>query len=152
MSNSLIETSDIFSIFHDGTPENWTMKNNNLTVRVSCLYLAEQFSPKFEYFHLKIEDIIVFKFVPWILESDSIEITDLREINKCDFEISSAKIENNLVKIVCHEHSGLFDSPGGDFILNSKSISVFDEEGQSIRLDKLKQISKEYWNRFRNKS
>jgi len=152
MKNSLIEICDVFSIFHDGTPEDWTLENNNLNLKVSCLYLAEKFSSKYEYFYIKITGIMEFKYVPWVLENDSIEITDLIEINKCDFEINSAKIENNLVKVICHEHSGIFDSPGGDFILNSKTISVFDEEGQSIHLDKLKQISKEYWNRFASKS
>jgi hypothetical protein len=148
MTNNSKDISDVFSIFHDGTPENWFLKNNNLSLRISCLYLAAKVSPNYEYFHINIEGITIFKYLPWCLDNTPIEITDLNELNKCDFEISSANLEGSLVKIICHEYSQLYDSPGGDFIVKGGKARITDEEGKPITLGELKQISKDYWNGF----
>lgn len=135
-----------FSVFHDGTPGEWSFNNHVLSLRVSCAYIAELISPGFEFFYVELAGTRTFEFVPWVLdEKDKVSITDLSEIAKGDFEINDAEVIGNHVEVNCNECSGRFGSPGGNFKIAAEQITIRSEDLRTITLTDLELLIKTRW-------
>ena len=149
---NLQEISDVFSVFHDGTPQDWKIKDGNLTLRISCLYLAELVSAEFEFFNLEVLNIKNFEYKPWEpFDINHSQLTTEEQLNKCDFEIITSKLREDRIEIICHEHSDFFGTPGGDILLSASGVTISAEDRRNITRKELLDISTAYWDKFGKK-
>lgn len=71
-------------------------------------------------------------------------IDNIESINKFNLEISKAKIENEYIKVACWSHD---EGIGGDLIISTEQILIFDENMQKVTVERLGQICDLYWNK-----
>jgi len=146
MSAALKNIAAIFSIFHDGTPEQWKWSENQLHLSVHCPYLAKMVDKDFNYFFLVLLDVDSFHVVPWVEQGEETKkVYDLAEINVYDFEISHANYSVDKVEVICHEHSEVLNSSGASIYLSAQSYLIKTEDGQAISLDELDELHMKYW-------
>lgn len=154
LNNSLEDIRDIFSALHDGGIVSWKKAGSSLTLKVDCEYLAERIDNTFQSFTIKLHDVQKLEFEPWLGEENlqQANFTNIDEIFQGELMLSSASIENDYVKIYCVQRYGKFGYSGGELFLNGKAIALFDHAGQSLSLDQLCDISKEYWEDWSNRA
>jgi hypothetical protein len=140
---------DLFSILHDGTILNWKGNKKSLTLEVGCEYLAERIDPSFEVFFIELTDILRLALVPWMKnELEQEYFIELGDIFRARLNISFAEIENEFVKVSCSLSDNSFDYCGGPLYIYCKGIKVYNQDKIELTIDKLSQISKEYWDEF----
>ncbi|MCB9222753.1 MAG: hypothetical protein H6582_01145 [Crocinitomicaceae bacterium] len=149
---SLKDISNVFSIFHDGGPEEWKIHNGNLSIKMYCQYLAELISPEFEFFTIELIGVKTLDYKPWEpFKIDHPELSLIDKLNKCEFEIATAELENGEVSVACHEHNSFFGTPGGQIILVADGIKINAQDGKDISIKQLTAICKSYWDNFGKK-
>ena len=99
--NTQQDIEDIFSILHDGTIESYIGNKNKLTLKISCVYLAEQINKSFEYFYVELTEIDILELFTWrsLMEEEQQTLINLKDIFKFELEIIDANIEDNIVII-----------------------------------------------------
>jgi hypothetical protein len=138
---------NIFSIFHDGYIEKASGNMQELTLQVSCLYLAERIDFAFEYFYIELCDISTLSLHVFSNETPKI-LTDIKAIFETEWDIVDTKIEHNNVVIFLEQYNK--NSPA-ILTLNCADIKVFDHKKNAITLDNLIHICKVYWDDFGKK-
>lgn len=151
MNEALENIAEVFSIFHDGSPEDWKYHNGNVTLKVYCTYLAERIDTSYHHFKVEIHNVHQFKYKPWGETKEIRLMENLSYIEKYTFEISSAEVKNNVVFITCLEDNMSPKNPGGEFIIDGNEIEIFDEGGTQLPLEQLIKISKGYWEDFKTR-
>lgn len=145
--NTQQDIEDIFSILHDGTIESWNGDINKLTLKVSCLYLAELIDNSFEYFYIELYNINKIELFAWMnpINLEQKIFTELEDIFKAELEILSADKKENDVIIACNQHDLEFDYCGGNLTLNCEEIKIFDEMKNHLSIDDIDNICNKYW-------
>lgn len=135
--------ADIFNKFHDGSFTKFLRCNEDIHFIVDIQYLAEVVNMKFTTFSGMFKNCSKIEFILWGNEHESIDV--LETLGTLDLEIISAKVIENKIAIGCYT-SG--DNYGGDLVLKTDEIMIFDESGHEITYDELNNISQSYWINF----
>jgi len=151
-NNNEIET--VFATFHDGGITEWKGDLRQLTLKIECQYLAQEFQDAFEYFFITITNIEQIALEPWMnpgkLERE--KITELKDIFKAELEIGGAETKNGVVTINCNQHDTQFDYCGGKLFLKAENIEIKNQLKQKILPKDLYKASENYWNKFSEKT
>ena len=141
---------DIFSILHDGTIIGWAGDKSLLMLTVGCQYLAERIEPTFEDFFIELVGINKLALVPWMnpIELEQEYFAELREVFQAELDILSAEIEDDSVKVSCNQSNTNFDYCGWTLYISCNGIKIYDQIRTELTIDRLNQISKEYWDDF----
>jgi len=147
-------TSDVFSIFHDGGIVRCHEENGSLLLEVEIQYLAERIYPAFQKFAVLLEDVkdVYFSTWPSDLKSAPVVLKDIASIFKPELEILESNVKEGQIQVVCNQHSHEFDYCGGELYLSAASVEVTDEGGKSYSLDELDALCKGYWDEWANKN
>ncbi len=138
---------DIFSILHDGETSTWTGDLDLFTLKVNCRYLAELIDKSYDSFYVECSCVEKIELHTWMnpINLPQTLLTDFEDIFKAGLVMTYAAIDNNHVKITCHQYNIDFDYCGGDLLLNCKQIKIFDQSKKEITIDALDKISNYYW-------
>lgn len=150
---TLLNIQNIFNIFHDGTIETWNGDKSKLTLKISCLYLAQRINKSYEYFYLELINIDTITLNPWTIPIDAQDIikTNLQEIFETELEILNAEIENGSVEISVAQSNSNINYSGGILTLNCQEIKIYDHQKVLINLEYLEDICNQYWDGFGKK-
>ncbi len=143
------EIRDIFATFHDGGIIGWQGDLKQLTLKIECQYLGQEFANGFENFYVILHDIEHIEFEPW-MEPITLKVvnkTRLEDIFKAELEIGYAKIVNGMVEISCNQHDIGFDYCGGVLFIKAKNIELQNHLKQKLAPTDLYKASDNYWNR-----
>jgi hypothetical protein len=142
---------DIFSILHDGIINSWTGDKNLLTLKINCQYLAEYIDKSFDSFYVDIIQVDNLYLTTWPNQFDlpKLTLTDLNDIFKARLDILSADITEDKVIVACNQPDPYFDYCGGNLVVCCRSIKIYDQNKNELTIDKLDEICKKYWNKFR---
>lgn len=143
---------DIFGTLHDGGIADWQGDLNVLTLAIDCEYLAKRVNNSFEKFYVELSGIDIIELHPWSKRAEMATIpkTELAEIFEADLEILAAEVQGDVVMIVCNQSDEKFDYTGANLIISCQSIRIFNQDKFPITVDKLKEISKNYWDDWAN--
>ena len=149
---ALEDLRDVFSIFHDGVITEWKGDEQKLTLVIDCQYLAQLVNQSFEKFYLEIQGIRELNFSTWPSPSDlPVQIlTTPTVIFKADLEILHSQIAEDNVSITCKQDDTDFDYSGGTLTVSCEKVKVYDQAQIEISIERLGQISNDYWNGLRN--
>ncbi|MDD9269358.1 hypothetical protein ACFPES_20110 [Paenibacillus sp. GCM10023248] len=135
----------LFSIFHDGGIEEIRDTFDGIEFTVDIMYLAERIKPQFRGFIVKLIN-------PAELYLEDVDtnviIKDFNELNKIDIEILKTDISEDKVKVFCSLSGG---QSFGYLNVKASEINIYDPERNSISLEDLKTICKNYWDDFRQR-
>lgn len=147
------EIEDIFATFHDGGITEWKGDLKQLTLKIECQYLGQEFQDDFENFYLIINNIEHIELEPWMnpIKLEKINKTELNDIFKVELEIGYAETIDGIVKISCNQHDTKFDYCGGNLFLKAESIEIKNHLKQYIKPIDLYNANDSYWNKFREK-
>ncbi|MDF2571041.1 MAG: hypothetical protein K0R55_2645 [Sporomusa sp.] len=132
----------LFSLFHDGTIEEITTTQNGLKFSVDIMYLAEKIKPGFK--NIVIELINLEDFYFEVSDSNDIMI-DYQELNRLDLEILKTDKFHDRINIFCSANQG---NVLGYLNIKTSHIEIYDPEGNSIELNNLERLCREYWDEF----
>jgi hypothetical protein len=135
--------ADMFNIFHDGCLIKFTRSQNDVEFTVDIQYLAEMINSKYSLIKGVLRNCTKLEFKEWGTE-DSI-IYDLHTLEMMNFEIISAEVINDVVSIKCYFGSG---NNGGELILITDDIVLFDESGKKLTYEMISEASNRYWRDF----
>jgi hypothetical protein len=140
----------IFSILHDGKISAWAGDKDLLTLTVDCQYLAERIDESFDKFFVELTHVDELFFSTWSHLPDLPEqtFTELTDIFKAELEILSADIKDEKGLITCGQYDTKFDYCGGNLILSSKTIKVFDQHKRALTVDEFDKICESYWDEW----
>ena len=146
--NTEQKIADIFSIFHDGNTSTWEINEELFTLKINCQYLAEKIDKSYQSFFVEFTEIRNIEFIPWMspIELEQIKIYNLDKIFETELEILSAEIENGNAKIIFNQHNRELHYCGGNLVINSKEIKIFNEIKKELSIDELYKLCSEYWN------
>lgn len=142
------EIADIFATFHDGGIESWEGNFSELKLKIDCIYLAQMINPDYEYFFVTLKGIELLEFHPW----EQPIRKKLSDVLSPELEIAYSKIEDNIVKVSCHQYDKDLGDAGGELWIKAKSISVQNEDKISISPEDLYALRRKYWNKSRSKN
>jgi hypothetical protein len=138
---NLEEQSDIFCIFHDGYFKQFNKIGNDIEFIVQIEYLAKIINPNFTIFKGLLKNC---KRMEYEIKNENYTIIrDLDVLSKLNLEIGYAKSDNLCIKVESYSDE---EQCGGNLIIVTENIIIFDESGQDILLNKLDEICKLYWN------
>lgn len=142
----LEQIAQVLACFHDGSIEKVRKVEDSLLMDICCPYLAELMAPNSSYFYLHFDQIRKFEYEPCVIAGHTKRIIhELDQLAVGDYEIGSASIEYENVKVFCHEHTNHFNSPCGYFMLQAKGISIKTEKGEGLTIEKLFALRDRYW-------
>jgi hypothetical protein len=138
---------DVFSILHDGDISCYSEDGSQLTLKVECRYLAERIDKRFDSFYITLDAIDYLAFIAWPNPFDTPvpQFKSLEDIFKAPLEISSAEVKNGLLLVNCNQHDIKFDYCGGQLLISSEVVYIYDNDGNELSVDSLDSIAKEYW-------
>jgi len=112
--------------------------------------LAEGIEPTFEDFFIELVGINKLALVPWMnpIELEQEYFVELRKIFQAELDILSAEIEGDSVKVSCNQSNTKLDYCGGTLYISCNGIKIYDQNRTELTIDRLDQISKEYWDDF----
>jgi hypothetical protein len=146
MTNKKQEIEDIFSIFHDGGIESYSIISDAIHLKIGIQYLAHIINSEHKFINLSLLNVESLKFDAW--SDEPLILTNWNEILDLDIEIHSAEIDSSeqiIVHTRCNNSTdNLFQ--GGKLIINCSDYKLTDEAEKNLTIDKLKDISRHYWN------
>ena len=148
------DIAEVFSLLHDGTVIKWAGDKDLLTLKISCLYLAERIKPTYEYFYLDLHKINKLEFNPWTAPSDIPNIIKQEpgEIFETELEVLYAEVKDDSVKVSFNQADPKYDYCGGNLYVNCDAIKLFDHEHKELAIGQLNQICNEYWDDWKIKN
>ncbi len=147
------EIEDIFATFHDRGITEWKGDLKQLTLKIECQYLGQEFQDDFENFYLLIHNIEHIELEPWMnpITLKKINKTELKEIFKAEIEIGYAETVNGVVKISCNQNDTDYDYCGGNLLIKAENIEIQNHLKQKLLPTDLYKASENYWNKFSKK-
>ncbi len=82
------------------------------------------------------------------IELEQEYFVELREIFQAELNILSAEIKDDSVIVSCNQSNENFDYCGGTLYISCNGIKIYDQNKTELTIDRLDQISKEYWDDF----
>ena len=151
--NKINEIENIFATFHDGGITEWQGDLKELTLKIECQYLAQEFQDDFENFYITLSNIEHIEFEPWMnsVTLEKVNKTELKDIFKAELEIGYAETKNGVVKVSCNQHNTEFDYYGGTLFLKAEKIEIKNHLKQKLIPSDLYKASDNYWNKFSKK-
>jgi hypothetical protein len=148
--NGVEQMAEVFTILHDGTIEDWEGDKALLTLKISCVYLAERINPSFANFYIDLYDINKIELEPWLDEfaNTPIIITDLKAIFNAKLEIMQGDMQNDAVLITCYQHDKSFNYTGGNLYVGCAEAKIYDHNKSELSINSLGDICKGYWDSF----
>ncbi|MFD2909672.1 hypothetical protein ACFSX9_13120 [Flavobacterium ardleyense] len=154
LMNQLKKIQKIFSVFHDGTIQNWKGNLEKLHIEVSCQYLAEIIDTSFDCFYIelqKIDKLELFTVIDNKIDNEINEpkiIQNIKAIFNNEIDIFHAKIVENYVEINCWQINEQENYVANNLLLSCNNIKVFNQNKIEISIEKLFEISDYYWAKF----
>jgi hypothetical protein len=140
----LDELEYLFGIFHDGGIDSWEGTPDQMTLCIGCRYLAQKIDPSFDDFYVELTDVNLLEFKPWTdADAEQQCITDPDEIFQGDLEIA----DTVNVTVLCYPKDAPF-YPGGSLYIRAKAFRLYDQNKNEMTLERLREISADYWNSF----
>jgi hypothetical protein len=150
----LRDVQNIFSIFHDGGISDAKLNHGVLELKVEISYLAQAINPSYSAFELSIEGVSNLRFSTW--QNDPNEkpqvLNNPAEIFLPELEILEGNIKGHEVEVVCNQTDPAFSYCGGELLFSAVGVQVKDQGGSVCSIDDLREICKNYWAAFSNKS
>lgn len=137
----LRDQADISCIFHDGNFAKFIRNQSDVEFIADIRYLTKIINPIFSSFKGKLKNCTKLEY--HIRGKESKIIDDLDSLSALYLEIASAAIIDNHIAVECYSSAG---ECGGDLVIVCDDITICDESGQEITLEKLDEICKFYWN------
>lgn len=132
------DARDLFSIFHDGSIVAVEKSGNDLRLKIDIQYLAELIEKNFEYFEVLLQQVRTFELATW----EDGRITDLAKIAAVEFGIQSTTLdETNKITV----HGDYYPDGGGTLYIDAAAYELYDQRGELMSLDQLKELSRYYW-------
>jgi len=148
------DMADVFSIFHDGSIEEYKVEKESIFLKIYCQYLAKNINPFYEFFWVKLNQLNSISLLPWLKNSqEELFWTNIDLIFEKELEILNAKITlEDTIQVFC-DCSNIFEENEVNYVgatleFDCYSILIFDENKQEINLDYLKKIAAKYWKEF----
>ncbi len=144
----------IFNIFHDGTIHEATQHGRDLTLQISCLYLAERINPEFDKFYLKLTEVSTFRFDAW----DTPDKSDIplpispTEIGAAKLEILSAEVKGDEVFVTCNQANSAAIYAGGEIVINCEQFQLYDQSMAETSIEILIPIWEKVWAEWKSKN
>ncbi|WML34972.1 hypothetical protein [Clostridium sp. OS1-26] len=132
--------ADIFSIFHDGSFTKFIKNQSDVEFIIEIEYLAELINPMFSLFKGKLKNCTKLEYHVWGEEHRIID--NLSTLGALDLEVLYAEVKGNYIEAKCFDD----ENCGGDLVIVTDDIIIFDENNQEVLLNKLVEICKSYWN------
>ena len=145
--NTSENIAKIFSIFHDGGINGYSFQNDELTLTVDIMYLAQRIDTSFKTFKIIIKELNQLSLTTWPDDSNQEPeiIKDTSLVFEGDLEILDGEIEKNLVKIIFNQTKPKMGYCGGYIHFQAKTASVEDEAGKEYSIKELTDLAKGYW-------
>lgn len=131
--------ADILSIFHDGNFTKFIKNQRDVEFTIEIEYLAELISPMFSIFKGKLKKCTKLEYHVW--GEEHMIIDNLNTLGTLELEISDVEVKGNYVGVKCLDDKNC----GGDLVIVTEDITIFDENNQEVTLNKLIEICKSYW-------
>ena len=129
---------NLFSIFHDGTIVAIEKTGNDLRLKIDIQYLAELVEKEFEFFEVLLQQVSTFELATW----DDGLVADPEKIATLEFGIQSADL-NETGRILVH--GDYYPNGGGTLTIEASACELYDQRGDRMSLDHLKELSRYYW-------
>ncbi len=152
MYDKIEEMARIFSIFHDGLVESWSLDGNDLKLAIDILYLAERIDPGYRTFYVTIFDITHLEFERWMNDqSPAPRLYDIHEIFRAQLEILEGRVVGQGIEVICNQSAPEFDYCGGSLFFSARGIQIFDQGMTAVALADLDRIQQTYWTEWKTK-
>jgi hypothetical protein len=129
---------DLFTIFHDGSIVAIEKTDNDLRLKIDIQYLAELIEKDFEYFEVLLQEVHTFELATW---NDGL-ITDPAKIAALEFGIQNADLNDTGSISVLGNY---YPEGGGTLTIDAAAYVLYDQRGDRMSLDQLKELSRYYW-------
>lgn len=150
---SLKELGDVFSIFHDGTIIEYSGTLPTVTLKISCLYLAEMIDKNYEYFYLTLLNVEKLELQTWptLKNENGTVLDDLNGIFQVELEILRGKINSEKeIEVNCLHIDSIAEYSGGDLIIKYSDFEIFDHNKNFISIKELEGIATDYWTKLKS--
>lgn len=131
--------ADIFSIFHDGNFTKFIRNQRDVEFTIEIEYLAELINPIFSLFKGKLKNCTKLEYHVW--GKEHVIIDNLNTLGALELEVLDAEVKGNYIGVKCLDDKNY----GGDLVIVTDGITIFDENNQEVTLNKLIEICKSYW-------
>ncbi len=141
------DIEDIFSIFHDGFIESYQIDSDTVDLKIGIQYLAELIDEQYKYLNLRLLGVESIKYDAWTAEP--FVMTDWNTVFDLGIEILSTETDNE-GQLIVHsncENAANDSFQGGKLAIKCTDYELSDEEGKSLTIDRLKELSSYYWNK-----
>ncbi len=135
--------ADVFRIFHDGSFAKVIRNQDDVELIIEIQYLAELINPNFSLFKVQLKNCTKLEYHEWGKEHSIID--DLNILGALYLDINGAEVIDNYISVTCFCFSS-DETCGGDLVVVTQNILIFDENDQEVIFDKLYEIGKTYWN------
>lgn len=141
------DLADMFSIFHDGTIEAWTLSDGVLSLVVDIPYLANRVHSSYEQFTIQLVNVDSLTFKTWPTAEVKPEfLADAARIFLFPLWILEGQVDNSQIVVYCSlpkiEDPGY---SGGELRFYADGANVTTQGGELISLDQLKTHAENYW-------
>jgi hypothetical protein len=152
MYDKIEDMARIFSIFHDGLVESWSLDGNDLKLAIDILYLAERIDPGYRTFYVTIFDVSHLEFKRWMNnQSPAPRLYDIHEIIQAQLEILEARIVGQGIEVNCNQSAPEFDYCGGSLFFRARGVKIFDQKMTAVLLEELDHVQETYWTEWKAK-
>ena len=151
--SAIDDLAKVFTIFHDGAICSYELSKSDLTLRISCQYLAEIINPDFENFYLSLHNVNLIELVTYTELKDNPAtapnlLSDVGTIFEEEIDIFNAKPFENYVEINCWQVNERLNHLGNKLRLNCAAYTLSTENRGVIPLTYLNEICTKYWRAF----
>ncbi|MCI5194225.1 MAG: hypothetical protein D3915_14040 [Candidatus Electrothrix sp. AU1_5] len=142
----------IFNVFHDGNIIEYERTGNDLMLKVEISYLTEKVRDGFSCFTVTLFDCTNIQLETWPNQNghEAEFFHDFKQIFQANLWILEAEIKNKLIVVSCSQVGTTFDYCGGFLSFRTESAKVIDEVGKEYSINELENLSKSYWDEWRN--
>ena len=135
----------VFSLFNNASIVEVQGDLAYLKLKIACQNLAQMIQPNFLYFYITLNHIEYIALVPWATKKNNIVLQDINTIFQNILAIGEVLVmdESDIISIKCYINNREIE--GGDLNIQCQDIQIADEENNSISLNDLAYLVKQYW-------
>jgi hypothetical protein len=124
--------ASLFTALRDGELQDMVLEAGNLQFQVTLPRLAALRGEGFRHFLCSLQDVRQFSFQPF--RNESMEIKDLKQLNKLQIKIERAEVgEGPVVKVWCAHKGGA----EGRLTVRAEKFSIWDEAFDAVSAGEL---------------
>lgn len=148
--NTIDYLAKVFTMFHDGAITGYEQSKSDLSLRISCQYLAEIINPGFENFYLSLHDVNLIELETYTELEDNPAtphnlLRDINTIFEEEIDIFNARPFEKYVEVNCWQINDRLNYVGNKLRLNCTAYTLSNQDRSVISLTYLNKICTKYW-------